>query len=457
MQRRDFLKVLSVLLLHWSTEEQQITAVDAARAQRNKRIVVIGAGLAGLAAAQQLQAKGHQVVVIEARNRIGGRIWTSTKWPDMPLDLGASWIHGIKGNPLTALADTVRAKRLPTSYDNYITYNSTGKPLSSAEEKRLEEIRTQLFDTLQKAQNNDKDDSIRHVVEPLLAKNEPSYLQTCRFLNFILSSDIEQEYSGSAHRLSTQWYDSGKEFSGDDVLFANGYRVITEYLARNLHVELGQVVQTIDWGQSPVRIVTRTTTFLADQVLVTLPLGVLQSGKVHFVPALPSTKQAAITGLGMGVLNKCYLRFAKAFWPANVDWMEYIPVMHGEWVEWVSFLRAANMPILLGFNAADYGREIEAWSDQRIVARAMQTLKTIYGPGIPEPIDYQITRWAADPFAAGSYSFNPVGASPALRKDLAKPLGKQLFFAGEATEQDYFGTAHGAYLSGLRAAREMLA
>jgi monoamine oxidase len=138
-----------------------------------------------------------------------------------------------------------------------------------------------------------------------------------------------------------------------------------------------------------------------------------------------------------------------------VDWLEYIPQQAGAWTEWVSFMRTAKMPILLGFNAAERGKAIEAWTDQQIVASAMQTLKTIYGSAIPAPVDYQITRWASDPFALGSYSYNPVGATPTMRKELAKPVANKLFFAGEASESDYFSTAHGAYLSGLRAAKEM--
>ena len=111
---------------------------------------------------------------------------------------------------------------------------------------------------------------------------------------------------------------------------------------------------------------------------------------------------------------------------------------------------------MLGFNAADRGREIEAWSDGQIVESAMKTLKTVFGANIPQPIDYQITRWASDPFAKGSYSYNAIGSTPKMRYALANPLNGQLFFAGEATNRDYFGTAHGAYLSGLRAARDVL-
>jgi monoamine oxidase len=188
---------------------------------------------------------------------------------------------------------------------------------------------------------------------------------------------------------------------------------------------------------------------------VTLPLGVLQAKHVRFSPELPHSKQKVIAKLGMGVLNKCYLRFSHAFWPTDVDWLEYIPAKQGEWTEWINFQPIANIPILLGFNAADQGRAIEAWSDEKIVASAMQTLRKIYGVSIPNPIDYQITRWASDPFSLGSYSYNAFGSVPQMRQDLAAPLERSVFFAGEASNKDYFGTAHGAYLSGLRAAQEI--
>lgn len=417
-----------------------------------KRIIVIGAGLAGLAAAKTLQAQGHEVLVLEARDRIGGRIWTSTKWPDMPLDLGATWIHGVKGNPLTQLAQSLQVKQIATSYDNSICYNSLGKALNSSEAAALEKVRKQVFNAIKQAQNQVSDRSIRAAIEPLFTQASPA---TQRLINFILSGNIEQEYAGSAAKLSAYWYDASKTFAGQDALFAKGFHVITDYLAQGLSIKLGQVVQTIHWQNQPLRVITQHAEFKADQVLVTLPLGVLQAKRVQFLPDLPNSKQTAIAKLGMGVLNKCYLRFNKVFWPTDVDWLEYIPTEHGKWTEWVSFMRSAKLPILLGFNAAERGKAIEAWTDQQIVSSAMQTLKTLYGTAIPDPVDYQITRWASDPFALGSYSYNAVGSTPSMRKELAKPLANTVFFAGEASEANYFSTAHGAYLSGLRAAKEM--
>jgi monoamine oxidase len=119
-------------------------------------------------------------------------------------------------------------------------------------------------------------------------------------------------------------------------------------------------------------------------------------------------------------------------------------------------MHAAKLPVLLGFNAADHGRKIEGWTDEQIVASAMRTLRTLFGRNVPAPLDYQITRWASDPFARGAYSFNALGSTPRMRDHLAQHLNGKVFFAGEATERKHYGTVHGPYQSGLRAAQEII-
>ena len=391
--------------------------------------------------------------MLEGRDRIGGRIHTSTQWSDLPLDLGATWIHETTGNPLTALATEANAALITTRYADSIGYDVDGSEWTTADENRLDALRTQIYDILELAQDGDADQTLRQALNSLVGPGATAAVR--REANFILSSEMETEYSGSASQLSAYWYDNGVGYSGPDKLFAAGFRVIIDHLAAGLDIRTGIVVTAIDWSQPEVRVTTSGGVFTAPGVLVTLPLGVLKTGQPSFTPALPAAKQEAVTKLGMGLLNKCYLRFPSVFWPTDVDWIEYVPATHGEWTEWVSFKKAVNKPVLMGFLAADVAAAKEALSDAQIVASAMTVLRTIYGNGIPEPESWQITRWAADPFARGSYSFNAVNSTPAMRTALAAPLEGRLFFAGEATERTRYGTAHGAYLSGLRAAEEM--
>jgi monoamine oxidase len=445
--RRPFLQAAGLALIG-------ATAGRPATARPGQRVVVIGAGLAGLAAARDLKEAGHVVDVLEARERIGGRIHTSLVWPELPLDLGATWIHGTQGNPLSALADEVEALRVDTHYERSRIWGAAGRPLDEQTQARLELLGAQLSSRLTRAQQADADRSVRSVADDVLAAQGRS-AQTRQLIDFILSSTLEQEYSGSAEELSAHWHDAVKAFKGGDVLFAQGFEVMTRHLAHGLQIHTGQAVQEVRWDGPTVQVTTEHATFEAERVVVTLPLGVLKAASVRFTPALPAAKQGAIAALGMGVLNKCYLRFPRVFWPPDIDWLQYLAPRHGHWTEWVSFARAAGAPVLLGFNAAQRGREIEALTDAQTVDDAMQALRSMFGAAIPEPTGYQITRWAADPCARGAYSFNALGSTPAMRKALAAPSSGKLFFAGEATEERLFGTAHGAYASGLRAAKEV--
>lgn len=455
MKRRSTIALLAAVLANGLRGRPRHAQGAEAEAMTTRQVIVIGAGLSGLAAARELRVEGQDVLVLEARDRIGGRLWTSNKWSDMPLDLGASWIHGVTGNPLTELAEEAEAELLETSYERSILYDSSGSEISDRRQAELERLRRSVHKAWSSAQKADEDASVRQVTAAFERQLQASD-ETRQLLNFIISSELEQEYAGSATQLSAHWYDSARSFDGEDKLFEEGYQVIVDHLADGLTVRTGEIVKRIDWSDDSVRVTTGTAEYSAKKVLVTLPLGVLKAGSVQFVPPLPESTTTAISKLGMGVLNKCYLRFPEVFWPDDVDWLEYIPEKHGEWTEWVSFARAAGQPILLGFNAGDHGRAIEAMTDKDIVASAMKTLRVIFGEGIPDPEDFQITRWASDPFALGSYSFNSVGSHPRMRGQLAQPLKGRLYFAGEATDRDYFGTAHGAYLSGLRAAEEIL-
>ncbi|MEO1367360.1 MAG: FAD-dependent oxidoreductase [Acidobacteriota bacterium] len=419
-----------------------------------QRVLVIGAGIAGLAAARALADAGHDVVVLESKDRIGGRIHTSPHWTDAPVDLGASWIHGTTGNPIAALARQIGARTVETR-DTGSIYDADGGELTTLESLRLRQMQRQIDRIIADGQGAAADRPLRTAVETGIGFDRLSP-QDQRFVNLAIT-DIEQGLAGSARSLSTSWLSDPGTFGGPEVVFPAGYRVITDHLAGGLAIELAQTVEQISVASGGVTVSTRRGVFTGDRAIVTLPLGVLKSGSVGFSPELPASMQGAIDTLEMGVLNKVYLRFPSVFWPRGQQWIQQAPANPGEWVSWLNFDRLVDPPILAAFNAADFGREIEGWPDREIVAGGMEKLRSIFGHAIPDPVGFQIIRWASDPQTLGSYSYIPAGGDPAMRDALGGNIEGRVFFAGEATNRDYYPTVHGAYLSGVAAASDVAA
>lgn len=423
--------------------------------------LVIGAGIAGLAAARMLTNSGRKVIVVEARNRIGGRLWSERSWPNAPVDLGASWIHGVRGNPLTKLANELNLPRKSTDFDNSASYAADGRALSDEEVQTIsdnfDDVMEQM-ETVRGAREADDlaDLPLKTVFEQILTKRrDPATMQ--RALRWSINTNIEHEYAADSSDLSLYyWDDQNESLPGGDVVFPQGYDQILTNLAKGLDIRLGQVVQRIAYSTSGVTVTTNQGRVSGTRAIITLPLGVLKRGSVIFAPALPAAKVNAIKRLNMGVLNKTYLRFPHVFWDQEVEWLDYVGERIGEWAEWLNVYYYTKQPILMGFNAGAYGAQIESLTDEAIVAGAMKVLRTIYGASIPNPDAWQITRWGSDPFAYGSYAHIPPGASPADYVTLAKPVSNRLYFAGEATHRQYPSTVHGAFLSGQRAAQQIL-
>jgi len=418
-------------------------------------IVVVGAGIAGLAAASRLQASGWSVVVLEARDRIGGRIHTDRTWP-IPIELGASWVHGIADNPLMELVQQLNLKTQITDYENHWLYNSKGKLVKDGDQEELEDQLDDVLEELEQLredmdEGNEDDLSLEDALEIVLAhwKLSPSQRQ---MLDYAIASEIEHEYAANCRELSCYYWDEGEVFEGDDCLLPEGYDQLVQHLAEGLDIRLETVVKQVDYSTDGVQIVCDRDSLSCNHVVITLPLGVLKAGSVTFSPALPKPKQKAIQRLGMGSLNKLVLRFPKVFWEKKAEVLGYIPLAKGEWVEFYNLYPVTKQPILVGLNAGRYGRKLETLSDEETIAAAMQTLRTIYGKAVPDPVDALVTRWNADPFAQGAYSFIAKNATPEDYDTLAQPVGDRLFFAGEATSRQYASTVHGALLSGWREA-----
>lgn len=328
-----------------------------------EKVTVIGAGLAGLAAARSLTDRGIAVVVVEARDRIGGRTHT-VDLDGTPVDLGASWIHGATGNPLVDLAREAGVRTVPFDYDNEV----------GADEDALD-----WFDELTDEALRADDPDARPLSELLPDALTPGQ-------RWCLATEVAGEFGAEPRELAIAALDEGIELRGGDVLLDGGYEPLVAHLARGLDVRLGWEVARVRTGADGSGATVEATdgrTIESDAVILTVPLGVLQAGSLAFDPPLPAETLAAIDSLGVGLLDKLWLSFDEVFWNPDVDVISWVdPAGSGEWGFWVNGMRAFGRPVLLAFAAGDAARANAERDDEEVVARAMAALRSMREAGL---------------------------------------------------------------------------
>ena len=420
--------------------------------------IIIGAGIAGLVAGDYLRRKGWGVTILEARERVGGRVWSRADWKGKnPMDVGASWIHGVSGNPMAEQAQREGIRTVPFDYENMAVYHAGGSRITKEEEERIEKrYRKTLKLANGTAEELSRDVSLRETFTGAEKKLgwSPKELAS---LNFRAHTEIEHEFAASLEELSAQYWDEGEELSGGDVIVPAGLGGVVEPWARGQDIRFGQTVERVGYDHDGVRVKTaQGLEIRAKKLILTVPLGILKKGTIVFDPPLPKEKMEAIGRIGFGNYQKTALLYDELFWDPKLHLFDWDGGATGkEWAEWVNLYPFTGEPALMAFHTAQTAYGIEKMTDGEISDAATDALGSALGKKVPRPKDMMVSRWGHDPYSLGAYSFMRVGATPADRPMLGKPVAGSLYFAGEAVSENYAATMHGAYESGLAAGREI--
>jgi len=423
--------------------------------------IVIGAGVSGLTAARLLARAGRRVVVLEARDRVGGRVW-SDRADGLVTDLGASWIHGVTDSPVAAAAEAFGMRTAEFTVGGYqpdsrpiAYYGPDGERLADASARRfvadIHAVDATLLDVVAASA---PDASYRDVTEAALARQAWDAERTQRVREY-LEHRSEEQYGAWIEDLAAHGLDDDS-IDGDEVVFPDGYDRLPEHLADGLDVRLEHVVSRVRWSAGRVEVTSDRASFAADTVVVTVPVGVLKSDAFVIEPPLPEPVTGALARLEMNAFEKVFLRFPTKFWDDGVYAIRQQGPESRWWHSWYDLTALHGTPTLLTFAAGPAAVETRDWQDRRVVDSVLAQLTRLYGDRVEQPTHVHRTDWQGDPFARGSYAYMTVGSTTADHDDLATPVGGVLHLAGEATWTDDPATVPAAMLSGHRAASNIL-
>ncbi len=474
--RRSFLRVLSAAAACGLVPSVFQAAPSRSRSSgRGARVIVIGAGVSGLCAARELTRREFDVVVLEGRGRIGGRLSTN-RTLGAPMDLGANWIEGSQGNPIAELARDFRIQTVVDEGEEAWFAYRNGNRISDAAIERFERLWENIYEGVQrKGGRLDSDASLGEMLEAEMSRRD--FTPEERAAMVWLMGTLETDTAEDLGLCSVRATDTDEGFSGSGLLFPQGYDQIAAGLARGLNVKLNRTVTGVTATKEGVRVIAESTpgalgcatschgtkgattggartTFDADWCVVTIPLGPLKKRAIEFDPPLPAEKRRAIDRIGMGVLNVLAVKWDRVFWPREARYLSALTGVRGDFPEILCWNHIAGVPILKGFTGGTFARRLEEMDDEAAVKKFLTTLRAITGQPVPDPVGAVRSRWGLDHWTGGSYSYSPPGIGKADYRALGAPSGRVLF-AGEATEPDYPGTVHGAYLAGIRAARQV--
>lgn len=439
-------------------------------------VLIIGAGAAGLTAASALSARGLALAILEARDRIGGRIWTiRPSGSPLPVELGAEFVHGCAPETF----GLAQAAGLMLYERDGSAWSSAGGRLTALDdESRYDDGMGTILQALNTWQGEDR--SFQSFIKERFASKR--WAEARRSAN----GYVEGFDAAEPDQVSARWLAQSEaalaSIEGErSFRLVDGYDRLLWRLHMSLHPEramlfLNTIVRTIQWSHGQVEVIARSAlsaaleAFTARAAVITLPLGVLAAppdapGAVRFSPDLPG-KRAAIERLAMGQVVKVVLRFRETFWEHGGQELPRLKrlsflfsddeVMPTWWTN-----HPLLTPMLTGWTGGPRAAKLARQSDEAIVGQALEALARVLhvrrGALEAQLEAWHLHNWSADPYACGAYSYVRAGGMDAPGQ-LAAPVEDTLFFAGEATNTDGFtGLVHGALVTGTRAANEIIA
>ncbi len=401
-------------------------------------IAIIGAGAAGLAAARVLEGSGRSLIVLEARERTGGRAHTINFPHGIRFDLGCGWLHSADRNGFVAVARQLGFD-LDTTEPRW-REQSLNIGFSPDERRDYLAALDAFYDRAEQAALRENDGPASAWLEPGNRWNPlidaiSTYVNGCEL-------DQVSVYDMDAY-----------EDTGHNWRVVRGYGALVQAFGASCPVALGVDATVIDHTGTRLRIETSQGTLTAGQVIVTVPTNILATERLRFYPAL-TKKTSAAAGLPLGLADKVILQIKGDVADLRAD--EFLRGAKTRTATGSYQLRPFGSPCIEGFFGGRHARELEDAGEGALAAAAIDEIAALLGNGYRSRLKpLMASRWAHDPFALGSYSHSLPGQS-GDRAILAEPVDGRIFFAGEATSPGFFSTAHGAKESGERAAREVL-
>lgn len=406
-------------------------------------IAVIGAGAAGLAAGLSIQAAGKRFIVLEARDRVGGRAFTDTETLGLPFDCGAHWLHAAAQNPFTKIAD-----QLGFAYNSRLTWADVmrfggGGPLPEAVQAEASSYVAAMLTRIAEAGEISPD-------MPL-----SSYLESGNRWNQLTRQIINQITSHDPEDCSTLDY-AGYIDDGGDFPVADGFGALLARHAAGLPVTLSTPVTVIDWSGREVRVETAKGILTARTIILAVPVNVLIAGGIRFDPALPASLVEAFHDCRMGVSEKLAILIDRP--------IEGLGHLYGDVLfpdparqPFNLYVNPFGRPLLVSHMGGSHGREMERLSDAEAEAIAMEAVVEAFGVSFRKRVRKMLrTHWASDPYTLGGYSHAKPGRA-ASRLVFSEPVADKIVLAGEHCSIPFFSTVHGAHLSGIAAAKTALA